>query len=166
MSVESVEVPVEETEAKPVKVAKQPTPCACSLYSVEVPDGDSTALEGVDCDAVSKGRFAPGHDAKLKSLLIKAGANGHKVYRANENGEDVLTTWQDAANEHGFGPKVHSGVELAQKRAGEKAEREAKRAELKAQRAVEREAKQAAAKAAKEAASTTESESSDDESMF
>ncbi len=33
------------------------------------------------CVATTQSRFAPGHDAKLKSLIIQAGAGGHQVRR-------------------------------------------------------------------------------------
>ncbi|MFE9011016.1 hypothetical protein [Streptomyces cyaneofuscatus] len=61
--------------------------CMCGSYSFEVPvhedvSGDKVwQLKATGCIATTQSRFAPGHDAKLKSLIIQAGAGGHQVRR-------------------------------------------------------------------------------------
>ncbi|AGK80441.1 hypothetical protein SFUL_5553 [Streptomyces microflavus DSM 40593] len=62
-------------------------PCACSSYSLlvlvhENAEGDKVWQQTTTrCAATTKRTFAPGHDAKLKSLLLQAGAGGHQVRR-------------------------------------------------------------------------------------
>lgn len=173
MSVETVEAPAAETaeptqeaaateetpavEAKPVKAPKEPTKCLCALYGVEVPaeDGGEATIEEIGCTATTSSKFAPGHDAKLKSLLIKAGSLGRKVFKTDEQGNDVEISVADAAGEYGFADKVQSGIEIAQKKAADKAGR----AEVAAQKKAEAAAKKEADKAAKaEAAATRKAE--------
>ncbi|MFB8348966.1 hypothetical protein [Streptomyces niveus] len=63
------------------------TGCMCGSYSFEVPvheeaNGDKVwQLKATRCAATTQSRFAPGRDAKLKSLLIQAGVGGHQVRR-------------------------------------------------------------------------------------
>lgn len=63
------------------------TACVCGSYSFEVPvhedvSGDKVwQLKATGCAATTQSKFAPGHDAKLKSLLIQAGVGGHPVRR-------------------------------------------------------------------------------------
>lgn len=101
-------------------MAKTATPCVCRAYAVETPEG----LTGIDCDRETVSNFAPGHDAKLKSLLIKAGANGYSVIKTTEEGEQKLTA-QDAANEFAFGEHVAKGITKQVERAQAKADRAA-----------------------------------------
>ncbi|MFF3351077.1 hypothetical protein ACFYWN_00295 [Streptomyces sp. NPDC002917] len=61
--------------------------CMCGSYSFEVlvhedVSGDKVwQLKATGCTATTQSKFAPGHDAKLKSLLIQAGAGDHQVRR-------------------------------------------------------------------------------------
>ncbi|WP_203593645.1 hypothetical protein [Streptomyces sp. SID9124] len=63
------------------------TACVCGSYSFEVlmrddPSGDKVwQLKATGCAATTQSKFAPGHDAKLKSLIIQAGVGGHPVRR-------------------------------------------------------------------------------------
>lgn len=67
------------------------TACVCGSYSFEVPvhedvSGDKVwQLKATGCIATTQSRFAPGHDAKLKSLIIQAGAGGHQVRRTERD---------------------------------------------------------------------------------
>lgn len=165
---EQTEAEAPATPAK--KEPKAPVRCKCSLYSKAVDqDGESVLVELVACTATTGGNFAPGHDAKLKSELIKLGAAGQPVYKTVGD-EDVEMTAQDAANEYGFAAKVASGIERltalndgkeakAAERAKAKEVREAERAAKKAEREKAAQAKKderakaaAEKKAAKEAA--------------
>jgi hypothetical protein len=170
MSTETVENETAATDeveapATPVKEPKVPVKCKCGLYSKIVGEGDSAVLdELVPCTATTNGNFAPGHDAKLKSQLIKLGATDIPVYK-NVDGEDVEMSAQDAANEYGFGPKVADGIARAKslladkaakaevrdtKKAQAEADKAAKKEEAAAKKA-DREAEAAAKKAAKKA---------------
>lgn len=104
-------------------MAKTATPCLCRSYAVETPEG----LTGIDCDRETVSNFAPGHDAKLKSLLIGAGAEGYRVVKTTDEGEQVMTA-QEAANEFAFGAHVEKGIAKQVERAQAKANREAERA--------------------------------------
>lgn len=191
-----VTAPVEAaTPEAPAKAVKVPSKCKCGLYSkVEDDNGTPVLVELVPCTATTNGNFAPGHDAKLKSQLIKLGATDTSVYKTVEGGEDVEMTAQDAANEYGFASKVREGIERAKTELATKADREKARADKKAaaetakaekkaereKAAAERKAaadkakadKKAAVEAAKtEAAATAneakaDAEGSDDESLF
>lgn len=101
---------------------KTMTPCKCRQYAVETLEG----LTGIDCDRETVSNFAPGHDAKLKSLLINAGANGHAIVKTTEEGEQNMSA-QDAANEFAFGAHVEKGITKQAERAQAKANREAER---------------------------------------
>ncbi|MFI1418950.1 hypothetical protein ACH4VX_13315 [Streptomyces sp. NPDC020731] len=60
-------------------------PCACARYSFEVLVHEGSTGEAVwqanttECTATTQSKFAPGHDAKLRSLLARAQAGGHPV---------------------------------------------------------------------------------------
>ncbi|NED04208.1 hypothetical protein G3I55_21350 [Streptomyces sp. SID6648] len=61
--------------------------CVRGSYSFEVPVYEDVAgdkvwqLKVTGYVATTQNRFAPGRDAKLKSLIIQAGAGGHQVRR-------------------------------------------------------------------------------------
>lgn len=102
----------------------EPTACTCSQFSTE--DGRTTG-----CKAETKRQFAPGHDAKLKSFLIKAGAEGTEVIRT----VDGIASPADAsthAAKFAFGHMIAAGITRAEGKAAEKAERAAARAARKA----------------------------------
>ncbi|MEV7150481.1 hypothetical protein AB0O05_28760 [Streptomyces sp. NPDC093084] len=107
--------------------------CECSRYSVLVnvrEDGTGDLVWDEElttgCEATARKLFAQGHDAKLKSFLIKAGVAGHEVSR--DDGGVVSTA--DAAthaNHYTFGHMIVAGIERAEAKVAAKAERKAKR---------------------------------------
>lgn len=112
-------------------------PCACRFVTV---DGKRAA-----CQRVTKRTFAPGHDAQLKSRLIKALVTGAQVGHVDTLAKDAPVTNTSAAEEagkHNFGYQVSAGYARAQRLASEKAER-------KAARDLQREANRATRDAAK-----------------
>ncbi|MEU0246667.1 hypothetical protein ABZ192_20490 [Streptomyces sp. NPDC006235] len=64
-------------------------PCTCARYSFEVLVHEGSTGEAVwqatttECTATTQSKFAPGHDAKLRSLLVQAQAGGHLVRQVN-----------------------------------------------------------------------------------
>ncbi|WP_052456994.1 hypothetical protein [Streptomyces sp. AcH 505] len=119
--------------------AAEPTRCECSRYSVLVnvrengTDGDLTWDEELTtkCQATTKRTFAPGHDAKLKSALIKWGAEGHDVTR-DDDGVNTVADAATLAAKFPFGHMVAAGISRAEAKAAAKAERAAARAAKKA----------------------------------
>jgi hypothetical protein len=98
--------------------------CTCSQFATE--DGRTTG-----CAAETKRLFAPGHDAKLKSFLIKAGAEGIEVIRTVDGIANPADASTHAAK-FAFGHMVAAGITRAETKAAEKAERAAARAARKA----------------------------------
>lgn len=136
----------------------EPTRCECSRYSVLVNvrevDGDLTWDDELTtgCATTTKRVFAPGHDAKLKSALIRWGAQGHEVTRD----DDGVNTTADAATlaaKFAFGHMVAAGITRAEGKAAAKAEREAAKNDpaKKAAKKALRQAKQAMTAALDEA---------------
>lgn len=117
-------------------------PCACSFVHVEGED--------LRCSRVTKNTFAPGHDAKLKSRLIRAGFANLTVRVRGE-----VSSVAEAAGEHGFGYQVAAGVVRLQRQAQDKANRKAARELQREANAATREAARAEAKAKREAAAET-----------
>lgn len=167
----AVEVPAQAEgteEVKPVREKKvvEPTPCASSLYHW-VDD------EGVKHDCGTQGSvtprtFRPGHDAKLKSLLIRAAVAGKQVVKATEDG-DVEMDPLHAADEYGFRNLVEKSVESAlakqeardakaRERQAKKDERERAKAEAKAERERKAAQKKAHADAVEKAAEDRKSQ--------
>lgn len=110
-------------------MAKTPTPCLCGSYAVEVKTDEGIERQVTGCEVETSARFAPGHDAKLKSLLIGAGAKGHSVVKTTDEDGEVTLSAMEAANEFGFASTVEKGIEKAAQREQAKAERERKKAE-------------------------------------
>ncbi|MCX4612122.1 hypothetical protein [Streptomyces mirabilis] len=109
--------------------AEKKTPCECSRYSVlvnvrEADNGDLTWDEELTtgCEAGARKQFAQGHDAKLKSFLIRAGAAGHEVCR-DDGGVVVSGDAATHAQQYTFGHMVAAGIERAEAKAAKKAER-------------------------------------------
>jgi hypothetical protein len=107
------------------KKTAEPTRCECSRYELE--DGRTTG-----CTAETKRLFAPGHDAKLKSFLIRAGAAGEMVTRVAEDGHRTSGQADSLAAKFTFGYMVKAGVTRARDKAAEKAARTAQRKAKKA----------------------------------
>ena len=80
------------------------TACACSLF-VAVTASGQTARTG--CTATTRRTFAPGHDAKLKGFLIRAGREGMLI-RTPEGGADQLPA--KVAERFGFAHMVREGI--------------------------------------------------------
>ncbi|QJD54051.1 hypothetical protein SEA_GALACTICA_104 [Streptomyces phage Galactica] len=78
--------------------------CACSLVRIFAEDG---TLITTGCVATTRRTFAPGHDARLKGFLIRAGIAGHTV-RLGADGEERDA--QAVANQFGFGYMVAEGI--------------------------------------------------------
>lgn len=161
MSETAVETPVAEAEAKPVREKKVvvPTPCACQFYTGKNGKGETLST---GCSEETPRTFRPGHDAKLKSLLIQVGAAGNQVTKSTDD-EDVEMDPLHAAEEFGFRNLVEKSVEAAKGKEAarvaklkEREEAKAAKAEEKAKAKAEREkaaeAKKAHAKAVEEAA--------------
>lgn len=133
------------------------TRCACHAFEIqtwtgEVPEGadpgDYAQYEGTGCTQMTHRTFAPGHDAKLKSLLIKAGAAGAEVVRV-EGGMNVYSSAEQVADHFGFGHQVLSGIQRAKAKAAERAEKKAaKKASKAAAKAPRTQKQQKAEKAA------------------
>ncbi|MGW4345593.1 hypothetical protein ACWEL8_11030 [Streptomyces sp. NPDC004690] len=110
------------------------TPCECSMYDAlpadlteeQVASGDFEILT-TGCTATTKRQFAPGHDAKLKSALIRWGALGLEI-RRNEGGVATSASPTKHAARYAFAHMVTAGVKRAEAKAAEKAERAAARA--------------------------------------
>ncbi|SFL04978.1 hypothetical protein [Streptomyces pini] len=94
------------------KTAAEPTACTCSQFEA---DGKTTG-----CTATTARLFAPGHDAKLKSFLIRAGAEGHQVTRTDASGHRTITSAADAAKGFKFAYMITSGIKRAQDKAAAK----------------------------------------------
>jgi len=151
-----------KTTAKKTAAADQaePTRCECSRYSVLVnvrengTDGDLVwdAELTTKCTATTKRVFAPGHDAKLKSALIKWGAEGHDVTR-DDDGVNTVADAATLAAKFPFGHMVAAGISRAEAKAAARAEREAAKNDpaKKAAKKALRQAKQAMTTALDEA---------------
>lgn len=79
-------------------------PCRCSLFRVMEPNGDTRQTTECSANVISKRSFAPGHDAKLKSMLIQAGRSGYTAVRTDDGIETgstnipgLLTEWPKLA---------------------------------------------------------------------
>lgn len=114
------------------------TPCECSKYDALPGDLTEAQIESGDyeswdtgCTSTTRNLFAPGHDAKLKSFLIKHEANGNEI-RRNDGGVATTTDAMGHANRYEFAHMVAAGIEKAKAKAAAKAERAAKAAERKA----------------------------------
>ena len=84
--------------------------CACQNMKIETSKGE---YQGTGCTSGTKKKFAPGHDAKLRSLLVKAGIGGLWVYVKEADGSVSKMAHDAAAALHGLADHVKSGVEKA-----------------------------------------------------
>lgn len=64
-------------EALPAVSTEEPVPAPGNTLHRRPPEGAILCLCG--CGAVVRNRFLPGHDAKLKSVLVKAARLGDEV---------------------------------------------------------------------------------------
>lgn len=128
--------------------AKAPilNPCLCSQFEIVTREWTDEQgqphieTEGTGCTATTAREFAPGSDAKLKSLLIKAGVAGLEV-RQNLGGVvhsgDALTM----ARQFAFAWMVEKGIERGRAKLAAQAERKAAKAERPAGRVSRKVAK-------------------------
>jgi|SRR5690606_2191521 len=148
------ETAVAEDKPKREKKVVEATACACQFYSGQDVRGETLST---GCAEVTPRTFRPGHDAKLKSLLIKVGSAGNQVVKTVD-GETEEMDPLHAAEEFGFRGLVEKSVDAAkakqEARDAKAKEREAKKAETerkKAEAKAERDAKAAQKKAHAEA---------------
>lgn len=113
-------------------------PCECAAYDALPADLTDADLESGDfevlttgCTATTKRQFAPGHDAKLKSALIKWGALGLDI-RRSEGGVATSASAAKHASRYAFAHMVTAGVQRAEAKAAEKARKAEERAARKA----------------------------------
>lgn len=132
------------------------TPCECSKYEAVISaqlteenlaDGSYEEFT-TGCTATTKNTFAPGHDAKLKSALIRWGADQGMSISRLAGGMRTTADAQHWADMHGFGTMVAAGIKKAQEKAAAKAARAAKKAAPKAERKLAEKAGVVAPKAA------------------
>ena len=90
-------------------------PCECARYAAlpgaRTDDSGALTLEGepktTGCVGTpTKKTFAPGHDTKLKSLLIEAGALGAVI----RDDTGAITDVASIARRFGFASQVDSGI--------------------------------------------------------
>lgn len=81
-------------------------PCTCGQFVFA--DGNDARTK-LPCGGVTKRTFAPGHDARLKGALIRAGVAGHTVIWGDQRFEPT-----QVADKFGFGHMVRKGIQLAQ----------------------------------------------------
>jgi len=123
--------------AKPETLGTSKTRCACHAYEIEswigeVPeDGDPNdyvQYEGTGCTQYTERIFAPGHDAKLKSLLIKAGAAGLEVV-LHDGGVNSHASAEHFAKGLGFEHQVLAGIKRALAKEMARAEKKSAKAQ-------------------------------------
>ena len=105
-------------DAAQAAAAKSTRECQCGNFA------NAETGERIDCEAATARNFAPGHDAKLKSFLIRTGAAGDLVRQLGV--ADAITAVQ-AANLYGFGNLVSAGIIKAAEKAEARANRPARR---------------------------------------
>lgn len=168
MSETAVETPEVEAEAeatteeKPKREKKvvEATPCACQHYTGKDAKGETLAT---GCTESTVRTFKPGHDAKLKSILIKTAVAGNQATKTNEDGSTSEVDPLHAAEDFGFRALVEKSVDSAKakqevrdakaaERQAKKDERERAKAEAKAKREAEAKRKKAHAEAVEQAA--------------
>lgn len=84
-------------------------PCQCGWYFRA--DEEGNVIEGGACAATTSRQFAPGHDARLKGLLIRAGIAGAEV-SMHDGAMLVSKSADQAAMAYGFYQQVLHGIEL------------------------------------------------------
>lgn len=105
--------------------------CLCSTFEIvtrefEVNGEPDYDAETTGCNETTAREFAPGHDAKLKSLLIRAGVAGFPV-RRNLGGMASTSDAAGAARDFAFGYMVQTGIERGLAKQAAKAEKKAAR---------------------------------------
>lgn len=88
-------------------------PCTCSLV-VTFTENDEPQTTG--CTATTRRTFAPGHDARLKGFLIRAGIADQLV----RIGDDVNTSPEAIAEQFGFAYMVREGIKNGKEKAAKR----------------------------------------------
>ena len=89
---------------------KAQTPCNCAAYSILAwnetnQDWDTSATTGCPGTLTTRD-FAPGHDAKLKGFLIRAGVANQEV----SDNQGITAPAERMADRFGFGHMVRTGI--------------------------------------------------------
>lgn len=103
-----------QQQTKPTKekaMPKEPTNL-CGCYSVVDAKGVHTS-----CGKLVKGKFAPGHDAKLKGMLIRAAVAGSDFKTADAKGKVTVRDPKAFAKELGWGALIEKGIAVAKAKA-------------------------------------------------
>lgn len=116
--------PTNTKEKKTIMSKEASNVCAC--YS-EVVKGDVH----VTCGRLCKGKFAPGHDAKLKGMLIRAAAAG-ETFKFSDDGGKTVQTADPAKQADKFGSKPGWGALITKGMAVAQAKADAPKRERKA----------------------------------
>jgi hypothetical protein len=95
--------------------------CTCSVVVAIAETGEKLTT---GCTATTRRTFAPGHDARLKGFLIRAGIAGHTVRVGDD---DAARDAQAVANQFGFGYMVAEGIRRGAEREFRKTLREVAR---------------------------------------
>lgn len=96
--------------------------CLCSQYEIVLREWTDASgqphveTEGTGCTATTTRDFAPGSDAKLKSLLISAGVRGLEV-RYNAGGVVHSGSAETMASRFAFAYMVRKGIEAGRAKA-------------------------------------------------
>jgi hypothetical protein len=107
---------------------KTQTPCTCSKYVINEwnetkQDWDEIASTGCPGTLTTR-EFAPGHDAKLKGFLIRAGL----AYQEVSDDQGITASAEQMAKRFGFAHLVLQGIENGKFERAEKADNKKKRA--------------------------------------
>jgi hypothetical protein len=96
---------------------------ACSCSKATVRNAETGELLTTGCTAQTKRTFAPGHDARLKGFLIRAGIADHEVRFGNSQPLNAV----QVAEMFGFGHLVEAGIKRGMDREFAKLLKETKR---------------------------------------
>jgi hypothetical protein len=80
---------------------------ACACGGFKATDASGTVVVRTDCNAQTRRTFAPGHDARLKGFLIRAGREGMLITTPWGGAEQ---TPEKAAEHFGFAHMVREGI--------------------------------------------------------
>lgn len=92
--------------------AKTTAPHACDCGGYKAIDASGTVVVTTGCNATTRRTFAPGHDARMKGFLIRAGREGMLI-RTPEGGDDQLPA--KVAERFGFAQMVRDGIARVRK---------------------------------------------------
>lgn len=90
------------TATVPTNEASELRDCQCGNFS------DAVTGARLDCDGQTYRNFAPGHDARLKGFLIRAGREGHQI---KVLGIRKPISPVEAASTYGFAGMVADGID-------------------------------------------------------